>query len=38
MYLGDAHAEQYGRRNAVEAELLVKLRAARAIAVSHLAD
>jgi PPOX class probable F420-dependent enzyme len=37
-YMGDAHAAQFGRRNAVEGELLVRLRAAHVIAVSHLAD
>jgi PPOX class probable F420-dependent enzyme len=36
-YMGDGRAEQFGRRNAVEGELLVRLRAAHVVAVSHLA-
>ncbi len=37
-YMGDAQAEQFGRRNAVEGELLLRLRAAHVVAVSRLAD
>jgi hypothetical protein len=37
-YMGDAHAEQFGLRNAVEGELLLRLRAAHVVAVSRLAD
>lgn len=37
-YMGEARAEQFGRRNAVEGELLLRLRAAHVVAVSHLAD
>jgi len=37
-YMGDAHAEQFGRRNVVEGELLLRLRAAHVVAISRLAD
>ncbi len=37
-YMGDTHAEQFGRRNAVEGELLLRLRAARVLAVCYLVD
>jgi hypothetical protein len=37
-YMGEALAEQYGRRNAVAGELLVRLRAEHVVAVSNLAD
>jgi PPOX class probable F420-dependent enzyme len=36
-YMGAAVAEQYGRRNAVAGELLVRLRAAHVVAFSNLA-
>jgi PPOX class probable F420-dependent enzyme len=37
-YMGEERAEQFGRRNAVEGELLVRLRAERVIAMRDLAD
>ena len=37
-YMGDALAEQYGRRNAVEGELLLRLRRDRVTAVAEIAD
>ena len=37
-YMGDDLAEQYGRRNAVAGELLVRLRTDHVVAVSHVAD
>lgn len=37
-YMGEASAEEYGRRNAVEGELLVRLRAADVVAISRLAE
>jgi PPOX class probable F420-dependent enzyme len=37
-YMGEALAEQYGRRNAVEGELLVRLRAEHVLAIRDLAD
>lgn len=37
-YMGGDVAEQYGRRNAVGGELLVRLRAEQVIAVSNVAD
>jgi PPOX class probable F420-dependent enzyme len=37
-YMGDARAEQFGRRNAGEGELLVRLRAAHVVAMSQVAD
>jgi PPOX class probable F420-dependent enzyme len=37
-YIGDTHAEQFGQRNAVDGELLLRLRAAHIVAASHLAD
>jgi PPOX class probable F420-dependent enzyme len=36
-YMGDELGEQYGRRNAVEGELLVRLRPSRVVAVADLA-
>ena len=36
-YMGDALAEQYGRRNAVPGELLVRLRAEHVASMSHVA-
>jgi PPOX class probable F420-dependent enzyme len=37
-YMGEEQAEQYGKRNAVEGELLVRLRADEVVAISDLAD
>lgn len=37
-YMGDALAEQYGRRNAVEGELLLRLRRVKVTAVADIAD
>jgi hypothetical protein len=37
-YMGDACADRFGRRNAVDGELLLRLRAAHVVAVSRLAD
>ena len=37
-YMGDDQAEQYGRRNAVEGELLVRLHRTRVTAVAEIAD
>ena len=37
-YMGEDLAEQYGRRNAVEGELLVRLRAEHVLAIRDLAD
>jgi PPOX class probable F420-dependent enzyme len=37
-YMGDEQAEQYGRRNAVEGELLVRLRRTKVNAVADIAD
>lgn len=37
-YVGDELAERYGRRNAVEGELLLRLRAEHVLAVRDLAD
>jgi PPOX class probable F420-dependent enzyme len=37
-YMGDELAEQYGRRNAVDGELLVRLRADHIVAVRDVAD
>jgi len=37
-YMGDALAEQYGRRNAVEGELLLRLPCVRVTAVAEIAD
>jgi PPOX class probable F420-dependent enzyme len=37
-YMGDELAEQYGRRNAVEGELLVRLRRVRVTAVAEVAE
>jgi PPOX class probable F420-dependent enzyme len=37
-YMGDELAEQYGRRNAVEGELLLRLRPARVTALAEIAD
>jgi PPOX class probable F420-dependent enzyme len=37
-YVGDELAEQYGRRNAVEGELLLRLRRAKVTAVAEIAD
>ncbi len=37
-YMGEAKAERFGRRNAVEGELLVRLRADQVVALSDLAD
>jgi PPOX class probable F420-dependent enzyme len=37
-YMGEERAEQFGRRNAVEGELLVRLRAEHVIAMRDLAD
>jgi PPOX class probable F420-dependent enzyme len=37
-YMGEERAEQFGRRNAVEGELLVRLNAAHVLAVSDLAE
>jgi PPOX class probable F420-dependent enzyme len=37
-YMGEELAEQYGRRNAVEGELLVRLRAKHVLAIRDIAD
>jgi PPOX class probable F420-dependent enzyme len=37
-YMGDELAEQYGRRNAVEGELLLRLRRVRVIALADIAE
>jgi PPOX class probable F420-dependent enzyme len=37
-YMGEELAERYGRRNAVEGELLVRLRAEHVLAIRDLAD
>ena len=37
-YMGDDLAEEYGRRNAVEGELLLRLRRARVTAEAEVAD
>ncbi len=37
-YMGDDLAEQYGRRNAVAGELLVRLRTEHVLALSHVTD
>jgi hypothetical protein len=37
-YMGDERAPQYGRRNAVAGELLVRLRIEHVVAMSHMAD
>ena len=37
-YMGAELAEQFGRRNAVEGEMLVRLRPSRIVAVADLAD
>ena len=37
-YMGESLAEQYGRRNAVDGELLVRLRIEHVLAVSHISD
>jgi PPOX class probable F420-dependent enzyme len=37
-YMGDEVAEQFGRRNAVDGELLVRLRAEHVLAVRGIAD
>jgi PPOX class probable F420-dependent enzyme len=37
-YMGEERAEQFGRRNAVEGELLVRLRAEHVVAMRDLAD
>ena len=37
-YMGEQRAEEFGRRNAVEGELVVRLRAEHVVAVSSLAD
>jgi PPOX class probable F420-dependent enzyme len=37
-YMGEQRAEEFGRRNAVEGELVVRLRAEHVVAVSRLAD
>ena len=37
-YMGEQRAEEFGRRNAVEGELVVRLRAEDVVAVSRLAD
>jgi PPOX class probable F420-dependent enzyme len=37
-YMGAERAEEFGRRNAVEGELVVRLRAEHVVAVSRLAD
>jgi PPOX class probable F420-dependent enzyme len=37
-YMGEELAEQFGRRNAVEGELLVRLRAEHVLAIRDLAD
>ena len=37
-YMGEDQAEEFGRRNAVEGELLVVVRPSKIIALRHLAD
>jgi PPOX class probable F420-dependent enzyme len=37
-YVGEALAERYGRRNAVEGELLIRLRAERVLAIRDVSD
>ncbi len=37
-YMGEARAEEFGRRNTVEGELLVRLHAANVFALSRLAE
>jgi PPOX class probable F420-dependent enzyme len=37
-YMGEEHAEDFGRRNAVEGELLVRLHPDKIVAVDELAD
>jgi PPOX class probable F420-dependent enzyme len=37
-YMGDGQAEQYGRRNAVDGELLLRLRRVKVMAVADIAD
>jgi PPOX class probable F420-dependent enzyme len=37
-YMGEHAAEEFGRRNAVEGELLVRLRAEHVVAIARLAD
>jgi PPOX class probable F420-dependent enzyme len=37
-YMGESLAEQYGRRNAVDGELLVRLHMEHVLAVSHVSD
>jgi PPOX class probable F420-dependent enzyme len=37
-YMGDARADAYGRRNAVEGELLVRVRPAKVLALAAIAD
>jgi hypothetical protein len=37
-YMGEELAEHYGRRNAVEGELLVRLRAKQVLAIRDVAD
>jgi PPOX class probable F420-dependent enzyme len=37
-YMGDENAEQYGSRNAVDGELLLRLRRGRVTAVADIAD
>lgn len=37
-YMGDALAEQYGRRNAVPGELLVRVRPVKVVALAGVAD
>ena len=37
-YMGEARAEEFGRRNAVDGELLVRLRAEHVVAIRGIAD
>lgn len=37
-YMGEDHAEEFGRRNAVEGELLVRVTPARVVARKNIAD
>jgi PPOX class probable F420-dependent enzyme len=37
-YMGEQRAEEFGKRNAVDGELVVRLRAEHVVAVSRLAD
>jgi PPOX class probable F420-dependent enzyme len=37
-YMGDEHAERYGKRNAVDGELLLRLRRVKVTAVADIAD